>query len=357
MSQYTVRSLGSWQCIDSIHQYIVRTSTSTPLRQKQLVWLAKVSMLLVSCMSRSRKLRNQNWEAFKRQFCSHFSEAKLAKVHTQLPAKTGCTVGNKWIDAIWEASQLKRISFCTRKDPWRKDYHNLGLTFHMQDTIWEGEILCAESFMCNCMDHGRWLLSLLIVRIYGLPEFLRDNRHCFQAQETSGKRKENQMGGCRIVNLSTALTLSVNVSLSQAFATCMGVIYYRLYAHNCLPLPPCPQCRDHAKMAENDLVSGGHGQAGSWRGQWTGWIGSTPVQISGCGLDGALSWCGQGEGQSFLVSNWSARAVDILYACVYTCVCVYVCGHDIYIYMHVRMYLYIYAFIHVCMCMCMHICA
>jgi len=41
---------------------------------------------------------------------------------------------------------------------------------------------------------------------------------------------------------------------------------------------------------KNDLVSGGHGQAGSLGGPWTGWIGSTPVQISGCGLDGALSW-------------------------------------------------------------------
>ena len=43
------------------------------------------------------------------------------------------------------------------------------------------------------------------------------------------------------------------------------------------------------KWQENDLVSGGHGKAGSWHGQCTGWIGSAPVQISGCGLDGALS--------------------------------------------------------------------
>ena len=126
------------------------------------------------------------------------------------------------------------------------------------------------------------------------------------------------------------------------------------------------------KMTLFREAMGRHGQAGSWRGQWTGWIGSAPVQISGCGLDGALSWCGQGEGQSFLVSSWAARAVAaepsfqtcfacvhmyILYACVYICVSVYVCGHDICIYMHVWMYLYIYAFIHVCMCMCMHICA
>ena len=123
------------------------------------------------------------------------------------------------------------------------------------------------------------------------------------------------------------------------------------------------------KWQENDLVSGGHGQAGSWRGQWNGWIGSAPVQISGCGLDGALSWCGQGEGRSFLVSSWAARAVaaapsfqtcfacvhmHILYACVYICVCVHVCGHVyICIYWHVCMYMYMYAFIHVCMCMMM----
>ena len=44
------------------------------------------------------------------------------------------------------------------------------------------------------------------------------------------------------------------------------------------------------KMAENYRVSGGHSQAGSLGGPWTGWIGSAPVQISGCGLDGALSW-------------------------------------------------------------------
>ena len=126
------------------------------------------------------------------------------------------------------------------------------------------------------------------------------------------------------------------------------------------------------KMTSFRGAMGRHGQTGSWRGQWTGWIGFAPVQISGCGLDGALSWCGQGEGQIFLVSSWAARAVVaapsfqtcfacvhmyILYACVYICVCVYVCGHDTCIYMHVCMYLYIYAFIHVCMCMCMHICA
>ena len=81
---------------------------------------------------------------------------------------------------------------------------------------------------------------------------------------------------------------------------------------------------------------------------------------------------GFAHGQSFLVSSWAALAVAaapsfqacfacvhmyILYACVYKCVCVYVCRHDICIYMHVCMYLYIYTFIHMCMCMCMHICA
>ena len=63
------------------------------------------------------------------------------------------------------------------------------------------------------------------------------------------------------------------------------------------------------------------------------------------------------------MSSWTARAVAaapsfqtcfacvhmyILYTCVYICVCVYECRHDICIYMHVCMYLYIYTFIHVC---------
>ena len=149
----------------------------------------------------------------------------------------------------------------------------------------------------------------------------------------------------------------------------------------------------------------------SWELAWTGWIGSAPVQISECGLEGALSWwCDelqlvvvvlylsavsrgqaigvlvtkvshsglrQGEGQSFLASSWASRAVAaapsfqtcfasvhmyiFTHVCIYVyvciCVCVYVCRHDICIYMHVCMYLYIYAFIHMCMCMCMHICA
>ena len=102
---------------------------------------------------------------------------------------------------------------------------------------------------------------------------------------------------------------------------------------------------------------GRHGQAGSWRGQWTGWIGSAPVQISGCGLDGALSWCGQGEGQSFLVSSWAARAACqtkllprrrfrralrafICTFCMRVCIYVYVC-------MCVDM-IYVY----ICMCVC-----
>jgi len=138
----------------------------------------------------------------------------------------------------------------------------------------------------------------------------------------------------------------------------------------------------------------------SWTGDWgAGHEGYPPPDSSG-----------QGEGQSFLASSWASRAVAaapsfqtcfacvhvyILYACVYIflmqkcllrsnlskrskkhsnrktpssqllsspnvcvyiCVCVYVCGHDICIYMHACMYLYIYAFIHMCMCMCMHIC-
>jgi len=100
----------------------------------------------------------------------------------------------------------------------------------------------------------------------------------------------------------------------------------------------------------------------SWTGDWAaGHKGYPPPDCSG-----------QGEGQSFLASSWASREVAaapsfqtcfvcvhmyILYACMYICVCVYVCGHDICIYMHVCMYLYIYAFMHVCMCMCRHICA
>ena len=38
------------------------------------------------------------------------------------------------------------------------------------------------------------------------------------------------------------------------------------------------------KMTSFWGAMGRHGQAGSWRGQWTGWIGSEPVQISWCGL-------------------------------------------------------------------------
>jgi len=140
----------------------------------------------------------------------------------------------------------------------------------------------------------------------------------------------------------------------------------------------------------------------------TGWIGSVPVQISGCCLDGALSWwcnelllvvvvlclsvvphgraigllatkgnpppdcSGQGEGPSFLASCRASRAVadapsfqTCLRACTFTfCmrVCIYVYVYlcaDMYpcIYVHVCMYMYMCAFIHMCMCMCMHICA
>jgi len=100
----------------------------------------------------------------------------------------------------------------------------------------------------------------------------------------------------------------------------------------------------------------------SWTGDWgAGHEGYPPPDCSG-----------QGEGQSFLASSWASRAVAaatlfqtcfacvhmyILYACVYICECVDVCGHDICIYMHVCMYLYIYVFMHMCICMCMHICA
>ena len=148
-------------------------------------------------------------------------------------------------------------------------------------------------------------------------------------------------------------------------------MYMHMYIFICIYICICIYIlifkKKPVKMAEKWPRFGG--PRPSWELAWTGRIGSAPVQISGCGLDGALSWCGQGEGQSFLVSSWASRAVAaapsfqtcfacvhmyILYACVYICVCVYACGHDICIYMHVCMYLYIYAFIHVCMCM--HVC-
>ena len=133
---------------------------------------------------------------------------------------------------------------------------------------------------------------------------------------------------------------------------CSSNIFTSIYACGSSRLTP-------PKWQKNDLVSGGHGQAGSWRGQWTGVIGSAPVQIGWCGLDGALSWCGQGEGQSFFVSSWAACAVAavpsfqtccacvhmyIWYACVYICVCVYVYGNDI-------LYHYVYS-VYICMCVC-----
>ena len=132
------------------------------------------------------------------------------------------------------------------------------------------------------------------------------------------------------------------------------------------------------KWQKNDFVSGGHSQAGSLGGLWTGWIGPATVQISGCGLDGALSWwcdklrlivvilrlsvvsrgraigllatkgnpppdcSGQGEGRSFLVLSLASRAVaatpsfqTCLRAYIYT-ICMCVC-------------------IHVYMCMCVDI--
>jgi len=67
------------------------------------------------------------------------------------------------------------------------------------------------------------------------------------------------------------------------------------------------------KWQKNDLVPGGHGQAGSLRGQWTGWIGSAPVQIrdvvwtARC-RDGAMSCCWLWlfcAYPSFLVGAWS----------------------------------------------------
>jgi len=92
----------------------------------------------------------------------------------------------------------------------------------------------------------------------------------------------------------------------------------------------------------------------SWKGNWA------------AGHDGYPhpDCSGLGEGQSFLTSSWASRAVAaaplfqtcfacvhmyILFACVYICVCVYVCGH-VYIYMCACVYVYVYVcvYTHVC---------
>jgi len=84
----------------------------------------------------------------------------------------------------------------------------------------------------------------------------------------------------------------------------------------------------------------------SWTGDWSaGHKGYPPPDCSG-----------QGERQSFLASSWASRTVAaaplfqtcfacvqmyILYACVYICVCVNVCGH-VYIYICACVYEYVY---------------
>jgi len=68
------------------------------------------------------------------------------------------------------------------------------------------------------------------------------------------------------------------ICLTFSLADTHGIVKYARTYKN----PP--------KWQKTNLVSGGHGQAWSLRGQWAGWIGSAPVQISACGLDGALSW-------------------------------------------------------------------
>ena len=143
-------------------------------------------------------------------------------------------------------------------------------------------------------------------------------------------------------------------------------------------------------------------------GPWTGWIGSAPVQISGCGLDDTLSWwCDElllvvvvlrlsfvprgreirllatkGIPLQIAMDREKGRAswrqvglpaqslprrrfrrvlrAFICTFCMRVCIYVYVCmcaDMYIYIYVHVCMYMYMYAFIHMCLCLCMHICA
>ena len=122
------------------------------------------------------------------------------------------------------------------------------------------------------------------------------------------------------------------------------------------------------KWQKNNLVSGGHGKAGNWRGQWTGWIGSTPVQISGCGLDGALSWCGQGQGQSFwcqvglpVQSLPRCRFRRALRAfirkfCMRVCISVYMCMCADMIYVYICMCGCICASMRLYKCACVCVC-
>jgi len=68
--------------------------------------------------------------------------------------------------------------------------------------------------------------------------------------------------------------LCINIYLYICIYIITHAYTYYIYIHK---NPP--------KLQENDLVSGGHGQACSLGGPWTGWIGSAPVQISGCDDD------------------------------------------------------------------------
>ena len=69
-------------------------------------------------------------------------------------------------------------------------------------------------------------------------------------------------------------------------------IYLYMYVCICINLYICVymHVKKPPKWQKNDLVSGDHGQACRLGGPW---IGSAPVQTSGCGLDGALArWPG-----------------------------------------------------------------
>jgi len=148
-------------------------------------------------------------------------------------------------------------------------------------------------------------------------------------------------------------------------------------------------------MKRNDLVSGGHGRAGSLGGPWTGWISSAPEQISRCGLDGVLSWwCDElllvvvvlrlsivphdgqlgcwpqrvspsrlqrtgrraellGDKLGFPRSRCRAVVSDVLCMRSYVhfvCVCVYMC-----LCVCVQTCIYIYMCMCVCICICMHL--
>ena len=66
-----------------------------------------------------------------------------------------------------------------------------------------------------------------------------------------------------------------------------------------------PEFKKTPKWQKNVLISRGHGQAGFLGGPWTGWIGSAPVQISGCGLDSTGCWPQDSPTFNHVIHGWT----------------------------------------------------